>query len=182
MTRATKTICCACVVLAFLAAVTGVWSLGKLPASERDLTDAEMAGLFGRQPAPVTAPNCWFCYQAETVSNCTGTNPCGPCVQVTAANEMCATEYWWYANNNTSWTVNFENVPGYNDYIVVKNTEACKAKYECRQGNLQANKICGANGCGGFHPVADCRTCSREGGALFSWTKPWESCDTCPYP
>jgi hypothetical protein len=174
MTRAKQMACYACALLVAFAAAAGARALSNHSLAEGDLTDDEMAGLYGR-----TGPACIGCYSFQVVANCTGTDPCPACVLTSpppGTVVSCPQASIWYSNNNTAYR---DTVDTTNDDIWLVDSQSCRRGYTCVGGTIQRLTACDpATGCGGNH-LADCRPCSR-GPLQETITKPWESCDDCP--
>lgn len=168
----------ACVLFVFLSAIAGVWALSNHLPPEHDLTDEQLSGVYGRQPGP----DCIGCVEYMTSTPCTGTSPCGPCVQQGVGETVPCPHHWEYENNNTSWKTRFL-IPGdetNTDYHEI-DTRECRARYVCQEGMVVQEVACGMNGCMGMG-AGSCKPCTPTWTLIFPFAKPWESCIDCPFP
>ncbi len=158
-------------------AITSAGVLEAMRLEDRDLTDAEMGAIFGKQPGPNPNPLCNGCKELiMRTPDCVGNDPCLKCFQGSGS---CASNSFHYSNNQYGSRVESDSS---NDHVMVYQTSDCWIKYHCVAGNAIPNRDCLSSGCSTlFNPVAPpCTPCSRGESIGNPHTAPDKWCDTCP--
>jgi len=141
-----------------------VWSVEGKAHSGRDLTDGEMARLFGRQPDPPMGGKCQWCAEIQTDNPCTGSRGCPLCTNGDGDMGDCLSQqkFWWFSGNRIGRKVG-PGTPNVDWWAipVVPQPADCNKRYWCADDEPFPNTMCPTGGCGGNEEGNVCWSCMQ---------------------